>query len=210
MRPHRLIALLLLIVVAACEPLPIRDDVPLDWAARDAAVLALGDWQVRGRVAVKSAQGGGNGDLRWHQEGAAAHIRLSGPFGARALEIHWGPAGVWLLGRDGGILGAWDDEAAAEAFLDEELGWPFPATSVRWWLLALADPALPAEHFFAASGELAGLVQGGWDISYERYMEADGLVMPRRLTIEGAQARLRVVVDHWCLTADCLPGLPSG
>lgn len=199
-----------LLVLGGCALAPSLPEQPLDWAARDARLVALGDWQLRGRVAVKSERGGGQGDLAWRQTGPAARIRISGPFGAGAWELEWDAQSLRVSGRNGDFLREWQDVGVAEAFLGEQLGWPFPASSSRWWMLGLADPATAAQREFSPHGELLRLEQDGWTVSYERYGEVAGLRMPLRLTLEGAQARLRVVVDRWCLAPDCLQGPPAG
>ena len=192
--------------LAGCTTLRPVAGPPVDWAARDARVAALADWQARGRIAVKSDRGGGQGDLLWRQTGPAARLRVSGPFGAGAYEIRWDPQALRVTSRNGEFMREWQDAAAAEAFLGEQLGWPLPAASARWWLLGLADPATPASREFTPRGELARLEQGGWIISYERYDATAGLEMPVRLTLQSPRARLRVVIDRWCLEPACLEG----
>jgi len=198
-------------MLAGCAALrPVAEAPPVDWAARDARVAALADWQARGRIAVKSARGGGQGDVQWRQSGEAARIRVSGPFGAGAYEIRWDPGALRVLSRNGEFVREWQGAAAAEAFLGEQLGWPFPAASIRWWVLGLAGLASPATPEVTPRGELARLEQDGWTVSYERYGEAAGLPMPERLVLEGPQVRLRVVIDHWCLESGCLQGPAAG
>jgi outer membrane lipoprotein LolB len=181
----------------------------VDWAAREARLAALPDWQARGRIAVKSAKGGGQGDMQWRQAGPAARIRVSGPFGAGAYEIRWDPGSLSVTSRNGAFTRQWDGPDAAEAFLSAQLGWAFPATSTRWWLLGLPDPGYPAARSYSPRGELARLEQNGWTITYERYGGTPALPMPARLTVENPQARLRVVVDDWCLEAACLEAAPA-
>jgi outer membrane lipoprotein LolB len=176
-----------------------------DWSARRERLLALEDWQARGRIAVKSDAGGGQGDLDWQQRGPAAQIRVSGPFGAGAYEIRWEPMLLSVSSRDGEFSRAWTGPKAAEQFLAEQLGWAFPAASVRYWLLGLPDPAYPAAESFAPDGRPASIVQNDWSVTYERFAPAGGLAMPARLTLQSPAARLRLAVDRWCLAAQC-PG----
>ncbi len=197
---------LVLVILGGCTLVRPAAEPPLDWAVRDDRVAALLDWQARGRLAVKSARGGGQGDMLWRQTADAARIRVSGPFGAGAYEIRWDPRTVSVTSRNGESVREWRGATAAETFLGEQLGWPFPAASTRWWLLGLADPASPALREFTAQGELMRLEQLGWTISYERYAPTAGLLMPARLTLESGEARLRVVIDRWCLEPGCLDG----
>jgi outer membrane lipoprotein LolB len=174
-----------------------------DWDARRAALATLTGWQARGRIAIKSDTRGGQGDLRWQQQGDTTRIRVSGPFGAGAYEIRWDPQRLTVASRDGEFTRAYTGADAAEQFLTEQLGWSFPAVSTRYWLLGLADPAHPAIETRAPDGSLATLDQNGWTITYDRYADQSGTPMPTRLTVQNPQARLRLVIDHWCLAPTC-------
>jgi outer membrane lipoprotein LolB len=195
---------LLALLATGCALQPPAAPPAVDWAARGAALMELAGWQARGRIALKAEGRGGQGDLAWQQSGAQARIRVSGPFGAGAYDIRWDPAGLSVASRDGEFSRAWTGADAAEQFLAEQVGWSFPAVSTRWWLLALPDPEHPAEQTLAADGSLAELTQNGWTVRYERYVESGGWPMPARLTVESERARLRVVIDRWCLAPDCL------
>jgi outer membrane lipoprotein LolB len=175
----------------------------IDWAERDERVGALAEWSVRGRIAIKSTRGGGQGDLHWRQQGDSSVIRVSGPFGAGAYEIRWDAASLTVRSRNGEFSRDYTGADAAEQFLTEQLGWAFPAVSTRRWLLALPDPGSPAVQIRGAAGELAALEQNGWNVTYERYADVAGLPMPARFTVQNADARLRLVIDRWCLGPDC-------
>lgn len=192
-----LCAVLALVLLDGCTLLrPAVVAVP-DWQARRERLLALDAWAIRGRIAVKAEGGGGQGDLRWQQLGEAAQLRISGPFGAGAYDIRWDPMSLSIASRDGEFSRAWTGADATEQFLTEQLGWRFPATSIRYWLLGLPDPALAAEETFAADGQLLAISQDGWTVSYERFAEQDGMLMPTRLTVLGPGIRVRLVVDRW-------------
>ncbi len=172
---------------------------PVDWAQRSERLLALENWQARGRIAVKSPNGGGQGDLAWEQHGAAARIRVSGPFGAGAYEIRWDPYKLVVSSRNGEFSRDYTGPDATEQFLTEQLGWSFPATSTRYWLLGLPDPAFAAQPTFAADGRLAALEQNGWSVTYESYTEQAGTPMPAKITLQNARARVRLAIDRWTL-----------
>lgn len=194
------------LLAAGCAARRPEGGAATDWSARRERLLALEAWQARGRIAVKSDGGGGQGDLDWRQRGAVARIRVSGPFGAGAYDIRWEPALLSVASRDGEFSRAWSGPQAAEQFLTEQLGWAFPAASVRYWLLGLPDPGYPAAETFAPDGRPASIVQNEWSVTYERFAPAGGLTMPARLTLQGATARVRLAVDRWCLAAECAGG----
>jgi outer membrane lipoprotein LolB len=186
----------LALFVAGCAALPpLVPQVP--WDERRARLLSLEQWQARGRIAVKSATGGGQGDLQWRQAGAVSDIRVSGPFGAGVYQIRWEPDRLTVRSRDGEFSRAYDGADAAEQFLAEQLGWSFPAASVRYWVLGVLDPTFAGAERFAANGGLAGIEQNGWSVTYDRFNEAAGVPMPAKLTLRNDRARVRLVIDRW-------------
>lgn len=168
-----------------------------NWAERRAQLQSLPRWDLRGRIAVKADQGGGQGDIEWQQQGDATHIRVSGPFGAGAYEIRWDPASLSINSRNGEFSRSWPGQDAAQQFLTEQLGWAFPAVSTRYWLLGLPDPGFPAQETFAPDGRLAALDQNGWTVTYERYVQVASLAMPAKIVLVNPRARLRLVIDRW-------------
>lgn len=199
MRPLRAaaVAALAALLLAGCAARRGEAPAAMDRAAQRDRLLALDAWEARGRMAVKSDGRGAQGDLRWEQRGAEARIRVSGPFGAGAYEIRWDQATLSIASRNGEFSRAWAGPDAAEQFLAEQLGWSFPAASIRYWLLGLPDPASPAEETFTPDGAPATIAQNGWSVSYERFALAGGLHMPARLTAQNERARLRLVIDRW-------------
>jgi outer membrane lipoprotein LolB len=194
--PVLLVAVAMLTMLTGCA-LRREDVVPVDWTQRRVHLLAMDTWQARGRIAVKAQGTGGQGDLAWDQQGASSVVRVSGPFGAGAYEIRWDPAMLRVASRNGEFSRAYSGADAAEQFLAEQLGWSFPASSVRYWLLGVPDPVLPARERFSADGRLQAIEQNGWSVTYGRFVERAGVTLPAKIAIESARARLRVIVDRW-------------
>jgi outer membrane lipoprotein LolB len=190
---------LLLLLLSGCALQRPGPATRVNWEERRAQLLQLARWEARGRIAVKTGSGGGQGDLQWDQSGSDSRIRVSGPFGAGAYEIHWTPEALTVVSRNGEFRHASSGADATTAFLHEQLGWSFPAASVRFWLLGLRDPAAPGEERFDAAGELTALQQGGWSVVYQRFADVEGQRLPTRITLEGVDARVRLVIDTWDL-----------
>lgn len=202
LRSRRLVSralavLVLVLTLPGCALRPPQPEPVADQAARRDRLLALESWDLRGRIAVRAGSDGGQGDLEWRQQGEHTRIRLSGPFGAGAWQLDWDPQSVTVSGRDGTVTRRWTGADATTQFLEEQLGWSFPAVSTRYWLLGLSDPGAAALETRAADGRLAVLEQSGWTVRYERYIEVAGLAMPAKIVLENARARLRVVIDRW-------------
>ena len=98
----RLMAVMtLLATLAGCAARPTVTAPGVDWPARSERLAAIRDWEARGRIAIKAATGGGQGDLQWEQRGGETRIRVSVPFGAGAYEIRWDPSSLSVVSRNG-------------------------------------------------------------------------------------------------------------
>jgi outer membrane lipoprotein LolB len=195
----RLLLWLLPLLAGCATQRPALPDQAESVAARQERLLGLGQWEARGRVAFKSADTGGQGSLQWLQTGATARIRLSGPFGAGAYEINWLPGQLTVSSRGAEAALEYVGPDAAERFLAEQVGWSFPVTSIRYWLLGLADPGASAAEQFDAWGRLLELRQSGWVVRYEDHVQDAATWLPHKLVIEREDLRLRFVIDHWLL-----------
>jgi outer membrane lipoprotein LolB len=191
------LAAALALVLAGCalqRPVP---GTSIAWAERRSALLDLEDWELSGRIGVKSGDEGGQGRLEWRQAGDAARLRVSGPFGAGAWELRWDPREAVLSNGDGEIALAYAGSDALDRMLAEQVGWQFPAAQTRYWVLGIAAPGSRSRLLYGPDGWLEGLEQDGWTVGYAGFAERGGYWMPRKITVQGSDARLRLVVDRW-------------
>lgn len=194
-RHYRTLAALaaaLLLSACAAPSITVLPDLS-DWEVRRETLQRLDAWAFNGRIAVRTAEDGFNGKLRYRQSSGDFEAVMSGPLGI----------GTVLLERDGGTLTFTDKEGVETVFVDPErdlelrFGWNVPLDSLRYWALGVPDPARPAETTLDASGQLASMAQGGWDIAVDRYRDADGTSMPQRLTVSNDATRVVLVIDRW-------------
>jgi outer membrane lipoprotein LolB len=163
------------------------------WETRTLVLATLDDWQFQGRIAVRGDIDGFNGKLRWTQEKSTFSATASGPLGAGAIRIEGDNASVVLTDKDG-IRTTLEN---AEADLRDRYGWTIPVASLRYWALGIPDPAVPADTVFDENGQLERLRQRGWSVIISSYAEGGGQLMPKVLTAENNDTRVRLVIDHW-------------
>ena len=191
-------ALLAGVLLGGCAAPSRIGEVPAtDPAARRAALGAVGTWEARGRIALKTPGASGQGNFAWLQSGDRTVLRVAGPFGAGAYEIRWEPARLTVLSGRGEVAADYTGPDAARRFLEEQLGWSLPVTNARYWLLGLAGPDTSAVETLDGSGLLAALVQDGWDVSYGEYRPQGAFALPRKLDLASGAGRIRLVIDHW-------------
>lgn len=185
------LCLLLLSACATRPPAPPADRAA--WQAHRAALETLTHWQAQGRVGVRAGEEGWNASFDWQQQDQDYRIRLRGPFGQGAVELHGNEQGVWLKQADRPAVFALDPES----LLERETGWWLPVSGLRFWLRGLPAPGSESEYRWDELGGLTHLEQRGWRIDYSRYRQTDALRLPDRINIEGDTLRVKFVIDTW-------------
>ena len=181
------------LIVAGCAGVgSLLPDFP-DWNARKLALENMEKWEFNARIAVSSETDGFTGRLRWHQDGSFYQAQVSGPFGSGAVYIKGNGAGLSLTDKEG-VVTAFPD---AEHDLIARYGWTIPVKSLRFWVLGIPDPSVPAEVELNKSDQLDLLRQRGWEISIELYAVSGGQLMPERLTAVSGNNRVRLIIDNW-------------
>ena len=188
----------------AAEPEPgAADTVPLSeaerWALQQAAVRAMGDWEVRGKVAWRVPDDAGSASLVWTQAGGDADLRLSGPLGVGRPRVV--RDGALSRVRRDGIERSYPADAAP--WLPNGALLPIPVESIAWWLRGVPDPARPIDELVYGDGRAGTIRQGGWTITIDAYDDATTPPLPARLAFEApaADLTLRMIVRDWAVSA---------
>ena len=178
--------------LAGCATLrhaPPPSGVPAPWDERITQLEHAASWQLEGRAAAALGQQGWQASLGWHQNGSSSDLRLAGPLGVGATEIKMTPAGLSLNGAP--------PSGAVVAQLQEKLGFELPLENLRYWLLGIPDPGVPFDLTRNVQDRAQRLSQAGWTIDYDEYMPVNGDLLPKRLILNRADARVRIAVDRW-------------
>lgn len=194
-----LLWLMLMMLASGCAMRPKMAGTGLDWDQREVALGQLANWQAHGRIAVKSDDGGGQGKLHWYQTNAQARIQLSGPFGVGAYELAWDSDSLVVSTKAGEVTAAYAGPLAAEQFLVDQLGWSFPAISIRYWILGIVDPQFTSARQFDRDGWLIGIEQNDWSIAYDGFLLHQDQWLPHKIVMQNDNARVKLIVDQWDL-----------
>ena len=167
------------------------------WESRQAVLGALDQWRFNGRIAVKTSDDGFNGKLRWEQSKDAFEATVSGPLGFGTVRIEGDENGVQITDKDGVTTVLRD----VEAELYYRYGWTIPVQSLRYWVLGIPDPRVPAETQFDDEERASRIEQRGWGVEVGRYREAGGQQMPARLIATREETTVRMVIDNWVFSS---------
>ena len=164
------------------------------WLAHRASIEALTHWQVQGRVAVRAEDEGWSAHFDWKQTDQDYQIRLRGPFGQGAVELHGNGQGVWLKRADHAPVFA----VNPELLLQQETGWRLPVAGLSSWLRGL--PVAGDEHNnlqWDEHGRLREVEQNGWQIVYRSYELQGEVQLPEKLQLSRDSLLVKFVIDDW-------------
>ena len=162
---------------------------PIPWEGRAAQLQSAAIWHLEGRAAVAFGAQGWQASLDWRQSGIASDVRIAGPFGVGALQMHNGPEGLALNGANPSDAGLTQ--------LQQRLGFDLPLNDLRFWLLGVPSPTASFALTRNAEDRAQELQQDGWTIDYERYTARGADVLPSRVVLSREGVRVRIIVDHW-------------
>lgn len=182
--------------LAGCETSPtvdVVDDPERVWMERQARLAGVESWTATGKLGVQSAADSWSATITWRQSRDTFGIRLAGPLGQGSMELTGEPGLVELRAR-GEIYRA----RTAEELMQRHAGWRVPLSGLRYWILGRTDPeALVTGYRLDDAGRLTELEQLGWRVSYERYAEFDGLLLPTKMTLENPRLKAKLVLRSW-------------
>lgn len=193
MTDRRLVMLTFGLLLSACQSVPLGTpgETP-EYVAHARQVQAISVWQVEGRIGFRYQGDGGTGAMDWRQDNEQIAFSFRGPLGARSFRVSGTPPDLLLETTDGDSQMLTDPDSELQA----RFGWSAPFDSLRYWMVGVPSPGDAAKVSVDDEGLLRGLRQNGWLVEYDRYH--DGVPrLPRKLTIQRDDVRIRIIVDRW-------------
>jgi outer membrane lipoprotein LolB len=185
------VSTLALLLVTACATPP-RQPPESDFSLHQKQLQALDNWQVEGKIGLRSDGRGNSAQLSWQQQQDHYKLRLSGPLGIGTVLVDGNDHGVQLRTRDGVYRAA-----SPELLLEQLTGWQIPVSALQFWARGLPSPDLPIQQQRVELGRLANLQQGGWHIDYLDFTRIDDLWLPRKMVMNRPQTRLTLLYHNW-------------
>ncbi len=182
--------LVFVLLLGACSA-PALKETP-DWNQQRADLAAISDWNVSGKIAVRSSEGLDSANLRWEQRGNALRLELSGPVGMGQVVLEHSDNGTRAL-RDG----SWHHYENGIVDVERELGWPLPLELMPWWLRGLPAPEPAADQVITEGGRLAQIEQAQWSLEFVEFREADARQLPTRINFSGNGVSGKLLLKRW-------------
>ena len=189
--PRALYPLLISVFLISCSTQRIATP-PGNIAQQQQVLQALTNWEVSGKVALRTSTRSDSASLQWRQQGNKSHLRLSGPAG-------WGHYQL-IADQDAKQveLGEGLEELASAERLQilQQLD-KLPVFDLPWWLRGLPAPSRATELQRDAAGLPRRIQQTPWFIYYESFQQAGGLTVPRSLRFVGPEISGKLLLKSW-------------
>lgn len=197
----------LLSACASTPPSPVGDPTQV-WQRRVESLSAISDWEVKGKLAVKTHKRGGQATMLWQRQAEDHSINLYGPLGGGRVVLSRTAEGATLRDNKKNTYHA----PTAEELLYRIAGWQVPFGAMRYWVLGIPKPDVPYQQSLDERGRLQSLQQSGWDIEFLEYREFEGQELPRKFFMsarsgvahiaedqlgENDQVRVKVIIKRW-------------
>jgi len=154
----------------------------------------MGNWQAKGRAAIRSKEQGHNVSMDWQQTGQNYNLYFYGPLGAGWVRIIGKPGHVKLTTSEGKSYEA----DKPENLVYEHLGWNLPFANLVYWLRGLPTPDSIANiKTIDQYNQLQTLEQDGWKIEYVSYRFYDNITLPERINLSNRDLKLKLIIQNW-------------
>ncbi|WP_299196041.1 lipoprotein insertase outer membrane protein LolB [uncultured Amphritea sp.] len=191
----RFLLLSAILLLAGCTGLTPQQDSTVTehtWEEQYQALLAADNWQLRGKIGIRTASENHNASLFWEQLQQHYQIELSGPLGQGGARIDGNEDGVSI--DIAGEEPRW--AATPELLMQQTLGWQFPVRDLPYWIKGIPAPGHPFELSMNQQ-QPKKLIQNNWEINYLRFSTHNGYRLPEKLTISRNDLRLTIIAKEW-------------
>jgi outer membrane lipoprotein LolB len=188
------LSLLLSACASVSKPRPAEFSPELQalWSERQATLASLDQWEITGRMAVRTDDDGGSANFVWERRSDEHNIEMFGPFGSGRVTI--------TQSGDGAVLRDGDDPpvsaASAEELLYYQVGWHVPFESLKFWLKGVPSPTPHDTLVLDAEGRALGFRQDGWEVSIPDYSPGDPVSVPRRVFIKALPGTVHLIGEQ--------------
>lgn len=177
-------------------PLTLTPEQKQNLLTRQALLSQVTDWNLLGRLSIRTEDDAWTGKLRWQQSVNDFRIHFNAPFGQGAMQLMSNPQfGVEMKIADGQTFYA-DN---AESLLYNHTGWELPVSGLKQWIVGIPGSNDITKIKFDTAGRLAMLGQADWQIEYLGYKKIDEIDLPRKIVLQNDQLTIRLVIDQWML-----------
>lgn len=162
------------------------------------------DWEIRGKISIRSADEAYTADLFWQQKGINLKLRLIAPFSQGVTEFRGNDEGGYQVLTDQGELMNVD---SPESVTQHVFGVSLPFTELKSWVKGVPDRESPVwQARFNDENRLQKFQQSGWQVKLLKYRDVNGKVLPSKVFLSRINEDLsedkvdiRLILRRWVI-----------
>jgi outer membrane lipoprotein LolB len=188
--------LVTILLVSGCATITPPTSQPTNSSLNQQHLASLANikaFSLKGRLGVVTNPRGFSGGIEWQHQAANDNIDIFSPVGGKVANIAKNASGVTLTSQDGHTIKAND----AESLTETTLGWRLPLNGLNDWAIGRPTTSKIEASSWDAQGRLLTLKQDGWDISYENYLETNGVFLPSKTVLKSEKVNLKLLIEKW-------------
>jgi outer membrane lipoprotein LolB len=161
---------------------------------RQTSLKQITNWEIDGVLSITRGKKRDTARFKWLQKHDSYTINVSGPFNIGGVHIIGDADNVEFCRTRKKCIKASTPEQLALS----QLGWQFPISNIRYWILTLPVPCIKVD---AASidryGHLTDLNQSGWQIKYSKFQTANtenNIDLPKIIELTNKEIVIKIVI----------------
>ena len=183
--------IILAILLSACGTTPIKPTTPPP-STQD----AITKWENSGRVGIRTPDDAISGNFNWQKSPSTFSLNIVGPFGQGATKLNQSENGTVTLSYEDNVVTGKDPAK----LLQQELGWEFPVDQVTYWIRGLPSPNSAAQISTNSETKRPDQIkQDGWLITYSRFIDVDGLSLPKKMQVSKPPFKVNLIINKWTI-----------
>ena len=159
-------------------------------------------FSIKGRIGVITQPKNFTAKMLWQHLPETDNIDIYSPLGSKVANITKTSQQVSLTDNKQKVLYAED----AETLTREHLGFSLPLSGLSYWAIGKPNHNSIAEMVtWDQYGRVDKIIQEAWNIEYKDYVDFEGYLLPKKITLTNEKITLKLIVDEWSNLASQLP-----
>lgn len=190
----KVFALSFALLLTSCTTLapPSTPTKTISWSAREAQLKNIHQFDIKGKIAVRTTQDSGSATIHWLQNGDNYTISIFGPLGSDGMTLHGRPGSVTMELANGKKVSANN----AETLLAQQWGYHLPVSYLKYWIRGLPAPGADSQKLDQYN-RITSLSQAGWQVEFLTYTNQNGIEVPQKINVTSADLVTKLVIYNW-------------
>lgn len=156
------------------------------------SILSIQQFYLQGKIGIQTEKKGFSGSMTWQHDPVVDLIKLYSPLGSQMASIKKTSEQIILEDANGNLISAAD----AESLTLDTLGWQLPLSGLADWSVGRPTNKPIQDIQWNDHGQLSHLIQDGWDIEFDEYVDISGYTLPYKLYLRSPKVNIKLIIKQ--------------